>query len=181
MSKHHVFSNDHEQLGQMFLDIRHAINSEAFFPVFERHGLGEIDPEAWFPLQNFLDVLNEIEEQGGMFDLISIGKKIGEDIDIPDDMRVLPFFQLLNLAPEIYKMHNRGSDIGWILVEEVDDKHHKLILCVPDPDDLWYGIFYGFSRRHLPSDQRFSIYYDPDEPRRNEGGSRTILHLKLDS
>ena len=51
-----------------------------------------------------------------------------------------------------------------------------MILRMPHPDDFWFGAFYGLVR-HLIPEQTFSVYYDEHEPRREQGGAVTIIHI----
>ncbi len=182
MGKYNVFCEDHEVWGQSLLDISKAINMATYLPIFKKHGLEKLDPQTWYPLQKFLDVLNEIDESGGsMLDLVSIGMHIGSNFAIPPDMENLPYSELIKLTPQIYKMTHRGSNIGSFVVLEVNPKHFKVLLQVPDPDDLWYGIVYGFTRRCLKSaGQQFTIIYDENQPRRENGGEITTIHITLD-
>jgi hypothetical protein len=47
------------------------------------------------------------------------------------------------------------------------------------PDDMSYGILYGYARRFLPPGTKFKVYYDPDVLPRDQGGSEnyTIIHI----
>ncbi len=48
----------------------------------------------------------------------------------------------------------------------------------PYPDDLVYGVVFGFARRLLPPDVYFTVYYDAALPRRDEGGIETVIHVE---
>jgi hypothetical protein len=45
------------------------------------------------------------------------------------------------------------------------------------PDDLEYGILYGFAKRFLAGTQ-FTVWYDEDLPRMDQGGDQTVIHVK---
>lgn len=182
MGKYNVFCEDHEVWGQSLLDISNAINMADYLPIFKKHGLEKLDPQTWYPLQKFFDVLNEIDEQGGdILDLVSIGMNIGSKFAIPPEMEALPYAELIKLTPQIYNMTHRGSNIGSFAVQEVTPKHFKVLLQVPDPDDLWYGIVYGFTRRCLmPTGQYFTVIYDENQARQENGGDITTIHINLD-
>ena len=88
-----------------------------------------------------------------------------------------PCSRFLQSVESVFKLNNRGTDPGEVRCEVVDDHYVKITLRVVTPDDLWYGIFYGYVRRFARKGQQFTVRYDPDVPRRDNGGSVTILHI----
>jgi hypothetical protein len=175
----HVFSQDHQVPGQILIDLAHAIGSDEIMPYYKKHGLTNIDPKAWYPQQTLLDIYNEMEdsESGSMFDFVSIGMKEAQQAIVPDHFKSLPLLSILQGVGAVFKLNNRGTDIGEIKCETVTDTHVKIILRVPAPDDLWYGIFYGFVQRFIPKGTHFTVYFDKDIPRRDQGGAVTIIHI----
>jgi hypothetical protein len=139
-----------------------------------------INPKAWYPQQKMLDIYNDMEssQAESMFDFVSIGMKQAENAIVPPQFASLPLLTILQSVTEVFKLNNRGTDIGEIHCETVNDNHVKIILRVTTPDTIWYGIFYGFVRRFIPKGKPFTIAFDPDVPRREEGGDVTIIHIK---
>jgi hypothetical protein len=181
MPRYQVFSPDHEGPGQVLLDFANAVDAEEILPYFEKHGLTNIDPKAWYPHQKFLDVLSDISENpSAMFNFVSIGMKQAENAIIPPEFANLPLLTLLQGTGEVFKLNNRGSNVGELRCEVVTDHHIKMIMRIPQPDDLWYGIFYGYVRRFIPKGKHFTVYYDHEVPRRDEGGEVTIIHITWD-
>jgi hypothetical protein len=181
MTQYKVFHPDHETLGRTLLDFEDAVGGENIQPYFQKHGLVNIDPDAWYPEQKLLDVLSDISGQkNSMFDLVSIGLKTVEQAVIPPEYASLPLLTILENANETYKLNCRGTDIGGVQCEVVSSKHVKMICRFPDPDDYWYGCFYGYVKRFSPRDTNFSLYYDKDIPRRDKGGDVTIIHITWD-
>jgi hypothetical protein len=181
MPKHYApFHPDHEFLGRVVLNMRSALGSQlvTFEKVFEKYGLGDVDPAAWYPAQKWFDVINEIAEMGfPMMDFVGIGMKTVENAVIPPEARALPITEFLTGATKTYSLHNRGTDIGEQRCEVVSDTHVKMILRMPHPDDFWYGAFYGLMRNLLPVGTRVTVYYDKTQPRRDEGGEETVIHI----
>lgn len=182
MAKWHVFSPDHEIPGQILIDLANAVGADEILPYFEKHGLTNIDPNAWYPEQKCLDVYNDLAEtaNGTMFDFVSIGMKEAEQARIPPAFLSLPLMTNLQGINQVFKLNNRGTDIGEMRCDVVSEKHVKIIMRIPQPDDLWYGIFYGYVKRFLPTGSHFTVAYDKAVPRRDLGGDITILHISWD-
>ena len=115
-----------------------------------------------------------------MFDFVSIGIKEAEQAIVPPQFQTMSLKDLLVNMEQVFHLNNRGSDYGYCKTDVVADKHIKVILRAVTPDDVWYGIFYGFVRRFAPKGTRFTVQYDPDLPRRENGGEATIIHIKWD-
>ncbi len=177
-----VFSPDHEAPGKVWIDLANAIGSEEIMPYFEKHGMTNIDPNAWYPMQKIVDIYNDMagKKTGVMFDFVSIGMKEAEQAIVPPHFESLPLLTNLQAIEAVFKLNNRGTDPGEVRCETVTDTHVKMILRVVTPDDLWYGIFYGYVRRFAPKGTHFTVYYDPDVPHRDNGGEKTIIHIKWD-
>ncbi len=175
----HVFSADHEFPGQVIIDLANAVGSEEIMPYFKKHGLTNIDPKAWYPQQKLLDIYNEMEtsKSGTMFDFVSIGMKEAEQAILPAQFQSLPLLSILQGVGEVFKLNNRGTDPGDLKCEVVTDKHVKMVLRATTPDNLWYGIFYGYVRRLAPKGTHFTVYFDENVPRRDNGGDVTIIHI----
>ena len=179
MSRYELFHPDTEIIGQAILDFGEAVGSEQFQVFFERNGLVDIQPDRWYPAQKWLDVLNDIADTGSaMFDFVSIGIRQLELAVIPPEFDAMPLIDILKNLEEAYRLNYRGADIGSITVELVDDKHVKVIIRSFEPDHLWYGNLHGLMRRFAPKGLDYTITYDSDVPRREEGGDVTIIHVK---
>ena len=175
-----VFSADHEIPGRILIDLANAVGSDEILPFYQAHGLNHIDPEAWYPQQTVLDIYSDMASHKGgtMFDFVSIGIKEAEQANIPPRFQSLPLLANLQAIGEVFKLNNRGSDCGEITCETVDDHHVRMVMRIPQPDDIWYGIFYGYVKRFVPPGTDFTVSYDPDIPRRDKGGRQTIIHIR---
>lgn len=145
-------------------------------PILEKHNLTNINPDQWYPTHQWLDVLNDLRDQGNlMSNLVAIGLQIGTTIPLPDNL-TLP--QVLMAWDDAYQHLHRYGDAGSIRCEKVNDKHYKTTHTDLYPDDFTYGLAYGYARRLLPRGTSFKIYYEPDTPRRDDGNApSTILHI----
>lgn len=169
-----------EVVGQNVLAFIECSNRDNILPFLEKHDLGNIDPNQWYPLQRWLDVLSDLaENKGAMFDFVSIGVKIAETAVYPPEVEVgqVPFADLVMQIPQIYQIQHRNGDVGVERAEKIDQQHVRLIMRTPYPDDLAYGVVWGMARRFLPNHAKFRIAYDETELRRDQGGERTILDI----
>jgi hypothetical protein len=183
MVRYQVFHPDHEFLGQVLLDIGEAGPDGARLKTyFEKHGLSDVDAQTWYPAQTFVDVFNEMEATGEMqmLDFVSVGLKVAENAILPPEVATMSLGEVLQTMDAAYRLNNRGTDVGEIRCEQVADKHYQLLVRVPYPDDMWYGITYGYMRRMAPNGTRFTVAYDEDAPGHHEGGEYTVIHVTWD-
>lgn len=178
MKKYHVFHPDHEIIGHVVQDIEAAIGGEHLYPIFAKHGLAKVDPNGWYSMQDFLNALKELDEGGNaIFDLVSAGMNTIENLVVPPEFASMPQGDMLAQSDALYHTHSRGTDIGYIAVEQVADTHVILTYHTPLPDDYWYGIVYGFCRRFFPARTPAKVFFDTTVLRREEGGEDTVIHV----
>jgi len=156
-----------------------SINRDSYLPILERHGLADIDQNSWYRLQDLLNVLNDMNEQGGtMMDFVSIGMAAGANSILPPEMRDVPLNKFLPAYAQYYQQLHRNGFPGEILVETPADHHVVLtLLAVPYPDDLMYGLFYSYARRLARPGMHFMVQYDDELTRRELGGEYTVIHV----
>lgn len=170
-----------EIIGQNLLSTTIHINKESVQPFLIKHGLDQIDPEQWYPLSKWMAVLNDIAEHGGgSTDFVSLGLAIAQTAVLPPEIEKASFEEFCQGMDYAYQMNHRGGDVGHYHAEIISPKHVKVTVTAPYPDDQAYGVLYGFARRFLPKGSRFTVQYDPDVARKEEGGIETIIHIKWD-
>jgi hypothetical protein len=173
------FHPDHEISVHFLLNMKNAINSERYASLFEKAGLMDKQADEWIPFQTFLDILNELENQGGaMLDFVAIGMKAISQAVFPPEFTTLPFEAKMSNLGSQHPHFNRGTNYGYIKDNLVAQGHMQYHIFTPFPDNWWYGIFYGGAKRFLPPNSRFKVYYDKDKLRREEGGDETIIHVE---
>jgi hypothetical protein len=166
-----------------------GVNITAFFdnlrdantkPIMEKYGLLNIDPESWFPASKYLDALNELGQNPDFSsNLVAIGLEVGSMTPLPPDLENPTLEEVLMRWDDMYQMLHRGADVGGVVIEKISDTHYKTTHTVIYPDDMSYGVLYGYGRRFLPPGTRFKVYYDPDVLPRDMGGQEgcTIIHI----
>ena len=181
MTEYYAFGPDAEVLGQAMLAFVNSTRSETIHPLLEYHQLLDIEPDAWYPQQVWLDVFSDLANSGNaMFDLVSVGMQMIRAVDIPMEMRDLSFSQVVMYVVDAVNAFNRGDDAGVISCERVDPSHIRIIACMPYPDDFLYGTFYGVAQEFLPLSSNFSVHYDDKIPCRERGGEATVIHVIWD-
>lgn len=164
--------------GQTVLSLITNINYQDIETIIEKHGLSQVDPQSWYSLQNVLNVLKEISvASGSTFNFVGIGVAAAQLATIPPEMENFTLEQILQQYSKLYQMRHRGGNAGSITVEKISDSHLKIIMDTPYPDDVMYGVMYGYARRLLPAGTRVVVKYDDSQPRVGEGGTVTILHV----
>ena len=179
MTTYKSFDPATEVIGQNLLAFIQNVQQENIKPLLEKHGLAQINPEAWYPLQKWLTLLSELsEESDAMFNMVAIGTAISETAVLPPEVEQLTFVQIMFGINDFYQMQHRAGDAGEIITEQINDTHIKLTVRVPYPDDLEYGTAYGFARRFLPAHASFTVYYQQDHKHHDAGGENTIIHIE---
>jgi hypothetical protein len=150
--------------------------------ILRRHGLLTIDPHSWYSLQTILNVLSDISEAGNsLTNFVSIGvaaAELGFGVLSEEQKAMSPEAFLMSYG-QIYHTRLRGGDGGEIRTEKMNDDHFVVTMRIPFPDDVFYGIYYGYLRHFCPPNQTFTIMYDPSHRRREEGGESTVLHVQF--
>lgn len=178
MTKYISFEPKAEVIGHSVLAFISNTEAANIRPVLEQHNLVSIDPERWYELQEWLNVLSDLSARGGgMFNMVAIGAAISETTILPPEVEKMPFEQFLFLVDQVYQMQHRNGNVGSVQVEKVADKHMRLTLRVPYPDDLEFGTAYGFARRFLPPGTELMVQYNSTAPRREQGGDCTVIDI----
>lgn len=169
---------DTELTGQTVLSLITNINYRNIETIVARHHLSQVNPEAWYPLQDVLNVLRDISAAtGSTFNFVSIGMAAAQLAYIPPEMEHFSVEQILQQYSKIYKMRHRGGNAGAVQVESISPTHLKIIMDTPYPDDIMYGVMYGYARRFLPDGTPIIVRYDENHLRMSHGGQSTILHV----
>ena len=167
-----------EVIGASVLSFVENVQSNEIHPYLEKYGLTDIDPHKWYPLQDWLNVINDMAEKENLSStLVAIGMKIYQTIELPPEVENSTFAEILMGWDNAYQAQHRGGDVGEVLVEPLEDNHYKATINIPYPSDMIYGVAYGMGRRFLPDGTHFVVKYDPDSPRWEDGGDKTVLHI----
>lgn len=153
---------------------RHQI--ETFLVV---HDLVDVAPDGWVKVTNILNLMNDFARAGGsMGNFVALGIKAAELAPLPPEMEAMSFPDFLLAYRDVYQQRHRNGDPGSLTIE-FPSNHHAVVHCinVPYPDDLVYGVLFGFAQRVFPTATQFSIFYDEKILAREQGGDATLLHV----
>ncbi len=182
MQTYQAFDPQSEMTGQSVQGMIKNLLHDDIAKVLARHHLDNIDPNAWYRLQDLLGVLNDVTGQGvnstSIFVSIGMGAADLGYEGLPPQLKDISLEQFLAAYGARYRTLHHG-DVGYVNFEKVSDDHFVLTTKVPYPDDMMYGVFYGFARHLKPKGKGVSVSYDSQQPRRDEGGDVTIIHVKL--
>ncbi len=180
MPKYRVLSADHEISGGTIIQYRDSINVGQYEGIFTKHDLGKVDPQLFYPMQQLVDVFNDlVDRPDSMMNFVSIGMAMGENLRMPPELANMSFVDLMLGLETTYHYNNRGTDIGYMRGEQVSETHIRARYRAPFfPDDLLYGALYGYAKKFLPDGTKFVVQYDEDKPRTENGGDETIIHVK---
>ncbi len=70
----------------------------------------------------------------------------------------------------------RNGDVGHVITQKITDTSYRIIQQNVFPDDLCYGLAYGFARAHLPLGTNFRVWYEDYDHRIDNGDSdQTVI------
>ena len=170
-----------EITGQTLLAYVDNLRVDIIRPMSEKHGMTtDIDPEKWYPLQPVLDVLKELSKSSNAAEnLVALGVKIAEYGVEPEDIIAAPLSVVLEHWQDHMDYNFRNGDPGKVITEKVHDKFYKVTQINLFPDDLCYGLAYGFARSRLPLGTNFKVWYEDSDNRIDEGGGdKTVICIE---
>lgn len=179
--RYQAFDPQAEVRGAIILSLIDCVQEEEIAPFLQKHGLLSIDPEGWYPMQSWLDLLSDIRSasaENALFDFVCIGMKVSERVKLPPGFERLSYEELVMNRNQIYQAQHRGGDIGGYSVEKAEDNHIAIAAKTPYPDDLIYGVMCGEAQRFLPPGARPAVTFDEQLPRRDQGGEVTVIHVR---
>jgi hypothetical protein len=163
--------------GQTLQAYTHSAYSDIILNIFQKHGLVNITPDKWYPLSPLLDALYEIgTHPDASSSMVSIGVKIAEYWVEPPDLKTARLPMVLEGWEKHLYANVRNGDVGHITTEKINDTSYRIIHQNVFPDDLCYGLAYGFARAHLPPGTDFKVWYEDYEHRiDNDNSDKTVV------
>lgn len=171
---------DTEINGEALQGLINNLQSDEIAPYLRKYGLDDVRPEGWYSLQDFQALLNELESSANSSpNFVAIGMAVADVAPMPPGLDNPTLDMMLEGWDEHYQLSHRYGNIGHKIAEKIEAKHYRMVLdgCVY-PDDLEYGVLYGFAKRFLPRALPFLVWYDKDVKRLDEGGRQTVIHVR---
>ncbi|MGF1507335.1 MAG: hypothetical protein ACFB51_19745 [Anaerolineae bacterium] len=154
MTKYVVFDEGTEIHGTHLLGLIAPITISDTQHPLAKHNLEDIKLDGWYPLQNVLDFISDVEQlPSAISDLVALGVKLGREVELPEG---LTFEQWLYAQNDIVQQGYRNGDPGSFEAEQIDEKTYRFSVRSPIPSDVMYGIYYGVMPRLL-GEQKFTL------------------------
>ncbi len=167
-----------EVVGASVRSIIENIQHDDIEPYLSKYNLRDIQSDQWYPCQDWLNCMNDLlENTDATSNMIAIGLKVAQNVVLPPQLTNATLPQILSQWDKIYQNQHRGGDVGYVRVEKVSDTHYITYHKRLYPDDMSYGVAYGFCRRFLPAGTIFTVKYDENVPRQDNGGEETVIHV----
>jgi hypothetical protein len=165
--------------GASILSTIKNLKSADMAPVVKKYGFEDVQSDQWYPLEDFHRCLHEVEQlPSASLNLVAIGMAAADYAHMPPELGVPTFPQMVEGWDEHYQANFRDGDVGHKTTVKVGPQHYKVVHeNTMMPDDLEYGVMYGFAKRFLPPGTQFTVWYDEDIPRLDEGGDQTVIHV----
>jgi hypothetical protein len=169
--KHIAPSPEAELRGQLLIGLKLSADSEAMVSILEKHGLTNIDPNQWYPMQAMLNVENDIYASNDNISkkLVSLGIQFAQEWVFAPDVETI--FDALHIQIQlINQMFRNVPDEHGITLQDVSKKHLRMFANIPYADDSIYGAFWGTVNRFKPKDSLFTVrIIDNPDPENHPG------------
>jgi hypothetical protein len=150
--------------------VNHLASEETVL-ILAKHGLTNIDPNQWYPMQAMLDVENDIyASNDNIFQrLMAFG------IQVNQEWVFAPEVQTISDALEIQiqgvnQMFRNVPDGFGITLQKVSEKHLRLFFNSPYADDSFYGGIWTLVDRFKPENNVFVVRItDNPDPENHPG------------
>lgn len=135
-----------EYMGGLVMAFAHNLRADAIQPILAKHGFENIDPTAWYPQQQVLNVFRDIESRFSFEELVAIGMGTAELNPLPPQVNSIEM--VVVAADAIYKSGCRNADPAeGMMVNKVGARHYEITYNIPLPPFAIYGVLYGLIRR----------------------------------
>lgn len=169
-----------EVRGEVLLGLIHSLQSDDIAPYVQKYGLTNVKEGQWYRIELFLNLLNDLTaDVNSIPNFVAIGLYAAENAYMPPELGQPTFEDMLIHWDDHYQGNHRNGNIGHKIAEKIDDTHYKMTVDHGIyPDDLEYGVLYGFAKRFLPRGTFFTVRYDENVQRLDEGGEKTVMHVQ---
>lgn len=157
MAQKQVAVGDETQvIGQVMLAFLDNLRAEEVKPLLAKIGLNDIEPETWYPQQVFVDLYQQLEQQGQSESIVAIGMKTLDALAFPPEVNDIP--GALQILPAMYgQIHqNLPPEEGWDITL-VSDQHIQVVFNSPYSDHAAFGYLYSIARRFRPQGATFTV------------------------
>ncbi len=152
---------------------------EEVIEVVRKHGLHNLDPNAYYPADKFINVFADlINRSNKHMNLVGLGMAVIDNTPLDPEIDNWELEKQLALPVLAYK-HKMYKDKlpGDFSLEWISNDHVAYHEALVWPDDFMYGYIYSFAKRFLSKHNTFAVKYDENIDRQDHGGDVTIIHV----
>lgn len=180
MVEYETFDPDAEVKGEEVRSIAEAagristVFGERVEMILAENGLGDVRPDAWYPLQSYLDALQQIATQVGDDTILYLGKKLPELNDWPSGVTTV--VDAMESVRTAYGTFHRGGDVGHYELEELGGSEVRFTCENPYPCTLTRGVIRGTGEKFSPP----TAFVDLEEEStrcRADGGDKCVYRV----
>ena len=135
--------------------------------ILEKHGLGAIRADQWYPIQSYLDVYREIYERIGAKTMKTIGRKVPDKAFWPPDISTVE--QALASIDAAYHMNHRGGEIGAYAFEKLTEHSGRMVCDNPYPCPFDFGLIEAVAQKFAAQKLKVRVTHEHPETCRLNG------------
>lgn len=153
-----------EYTGGLVMALAHNLRADAIQPILAKHGLETIDPTAWYPQQQVLDVLRDIESKFTFEELVAVGIKASELVPPPPMINSIE--TVVQTASLLHQAACRNVHPDeTVYTKKLGERHYQLTFNLPSPPYAIYGVLYGLIRRvRKPHEEPHFVFIRRETP-----------------
>ncbi|MBZ0316739.1 MAG: hypothetical protein K8L91_09990 [Anaerolineae bacterium] len=157
-------SPDAEYAGQLAAAFTQNLRADVIKPLLQRHGLENVDPAAWYPQQQILDLLRDIEREFTFEELVAVGIKASELVPPPPMINSIEaVVQTANLLHQAACRNVQPDET--VFTKKLGERHYQLTFNLPSPPFAIYGVLYGLIRRvRQPHEEPHFVFIRRETP-----------------
>jgi hypothetical protein len=151
-------SPDAQVIGFTLKTYLRSLRADDIAPILAKHGLPEIDPNQWYPMQRALDVQKDINDTNENVSevLVAAGIQFAQDWSIPPETKTIA--DALHMLRQLSKQVDRCVPDGFgFTIQEVCEKHVRMFHNTPYDDHSVYGLLWGLVKRLKPQGNMFVV------------------------
>ncbi|MBN1621883.1 MAG: hypothetical protein JW871_04765 [Endomicrobiales bacterium] len=157
--------------------------------IFKNHQIDNFEPNSWYPVNSFMDVLEEINEKVGANAVHKIGLTISKTAEIPIEVKsIYDFFSNID---KLYHLNHRKDGkamcdaqteqmqdgIGHYIYEKIEYNNLKITCTNPYPCDFNLGLIEGFAQRFATEGKKIYINHSRHLPCKKNGDASCIYFV----